>query len=123
MVDMSAIAGTVSALSGAMNIAQAMIGLRDTQMIQAKVIELQAKIIEANGNAFAAQDERAALLARIGDLEKEVTHLEAWGDEKQNYQLTDVGGGVLAYSLKPGMQSAEPPHLLCAHCYQHVRIR
>lgn len=119
MVDISAIAGTVAALKGAMDITKAMIGLRDAQAIQSKVIELNAQILEAQSSAFAANDERAALIASISELEKEVADLKAWGAEKENYQLTNVGDGVLAYTLKPTVQSTEPSHMLCAHCYQN----
>lgn len=52
MVDMSAIAGALSLLTAANDIAQAMIGLRDAAAFQSKLIELQAKIIEANNSAF-----------------------------------------------------------------------
>ena len=38
MVDVSAVAGTVSALKGAMGISKALIGLRDTQVVQSEVI-------------------------------------------------------------------------------------
>jgi hypothetical protein len=47
MVDVSAIAGAASALKGATDIAQALIGLRDAQAMQAKIMELNSKILEA----------------------------------------------------------------------------
>jgi hypothetical protein len=78
MVDISAIAGALSSLKAANDIAQAMIGLRDAAAFQSKLIEFQAKIIEANNSAFAVHDERSALLQKISDLEKRVAKLEAW---------------------------------------------
>lgn len=117
MVDVSAIAGTVSALKGAMDISKAMIGLRDAQAMQAKVIELNSAILEAQSSAFTANDERAALIARVGQLEKEVTDLKAWEAEKQNYELSSIGDGVFAYTLKGGVEGAGPPHKVCANCY------
>jgi hypothetical protein len=100
MVDISAIAGVMTALRGVTDISKAMIDLRDGAMIQAKVIELQGAILAAQSSAFAAQDERAALIARVSELEKEVASLKAWDAEKQNYELKDIGNGVLAYALK-----------------------
>jgi hypothetical protein len=82
MVDISAIAGALSSLKAANDIAQAMIGLRDASAFQSKLIEFQAKIIEANNSAFAAHDERSILVQRVGDLENQVTALEAWKEEK-----------------------------------------
>jgi hypothetical protein len=117
MVDISAIAGTVSALKGAMDISKAMIDLRDGQAMQGKVIELNSKILEAQSSAFAANDERTALIARVGELEKELAHLKAWDADKQRYELKSVARGTVAYMLKPPERGSEPPHWLCATCY------
>jgi hypothetical protein len=54
MVDISAIAGTVSAIKGISDIAKAMVGLRDAAAIQAKVIELNSQILDAQTSAFTA---------------------------------------------------------------------
>jgi hypothetical protein len=122
MVDMSAIAGALAALKGANDIAQAMIGLRDAAAFQTKLIEFQAKIIEANNSAFAAQDERAALLQKIGDLEKEMAALKAERRKFDRYKLKDYGGGTYAYELKESEANGEPIHRVCAHCYQQGHI-
>jgi hypothetical protein len=119
MVDVSAITGAIAALKGANDIAQAMIGLRDAAAFQTKLIEFQAKIIEANNSAFAAQDERTAFLQKIAELEKEVASFKAWEAEKERYTLQDVGLGSLAYVVKESMRDTEPPHKICARCYQH----
>jgi Zn finger protein HypA/HybF involved in hydrogenase expression len=121
VVDISAIAGTVSALKGAIDISKAMIGLHDAQTVQAKIIELNSKILEAQTNAFAANEERATLVQRIGELEKEVAHLKAWETEKQRYQLTDIGDGTFAYAIKESMSGGEPPHYICATCYEQAK--
>lgn len=118
MVDVSAIAGTVSALKGAVDITKAMIGLHDAQAIQAKVIELNAKILDAQSSAFAANDERSALIERVGKLEAELARTKTWDTEKNRYQMRDFGGNTIAYELKREETRGEPPHRLCAACYQ-----
>jgi hypothetical protein len=118
MVDISAIAGALSSLKAANDIAQAMIGLRDAAAFQSKLIEFQAKIIEANNSAFAAHDERSALLQKISDLEQRVAKLEAWETEKQRYELQELPPGVFVRVLKPSMATGEPIHRLCAKCYE-----
>lgn len=122
MVEISAIAGALGSLKAASDIAQAMIGLRDTAAFQAKMIEFQAKIIEANNNAFAAQDERTALLKQISDLEAKVTRLEAERRELQRYELKDFGGNTFAYSLKESEANGEPIHRACPNCYKQGHI-
>jgi len=124
MVDMSAIAGALGALKAANDIAQAMVGLRDATAFQAKLIEFQAKIIEANNSAFAAQDERTALLRQISNLESEVTALKAERSRLQRYELKNFGGNTFAYQLKASEANGEPTHRACPNCYQkgHISI-
>jgi hypothetical protein len=119
--DMIAIAQALNAFKAAKDIAETMIGLRDTAAFQGKLIEFQSKIIDANNAAFAAQEERSSLLQTIRDLEKEVTDLKAWEGEKERYELTDISGGngSLAYVIKEELRSGAPLHCLCANCYQH----
>jgi hypothetical protein len=72
-----------------------------------KLIEFQSKIIDANNAAFAAQEERSALLERIYELEKQVADFEAWEREKEKYELKELNAGAPAYLPKPGMQDAK----------------
>lgn len=118
MVDISAIAGMMTALKGAKDIATAMKELRDGTLIQEKVIELNGKILDAQSSAFVANDERTSLIDQVRQLEKRVAELEVWETEKARYVLTNVGDGVLAYRLKAGVEGNETQHLLCAHCFQ-----
>jgi hypothetical protein len=121
-MDMSAIAGAVAALKGANDIAQAMIGLRDATAFQSKLIEFQAKIIEANNSAFAAQDERASLLQQINELEQDLVSLKAERRKFDRYQLKDFGSGSFAYELKASEANGEPIHRICASCVQQEQI-
>lgn len=118
MPDITAIAAALSSLKAAKDISQAMLGLRDAAAFQEKRLELQSKILDAQDAAFAAQQERVALLARVSDLENELADAKAWEAEKQRYELKSVQTGAFAYALKPEAQVTEPPHWLCATCYQ-----
>jgi hypothetical protein len=70
-----------------------------------------------NNSAFAAQEERSALLERVRELEKQVADLRVWEAEKQRYQLEQVWSGATAYVLKKEAQGSEPIHWLCTNCY------
>lgn len=96
-----------------------MIGLRDTQMIQAKVIELQSLILDAQSNAFAAQEERAALIDEARALKEEVARLKHWDAGKDNYRLTKLAIGAFAYTPRPNIEGGDPPHWLCVKCYDN----
>jgi hypothetical protein len=119
MVDVSAFASAIASLKTAGDIAKAMIGLHDAQAVKAKIIELQTEILSAQQSALSAQSDQFALLERMGQLEKQIAQLEAWEVETQRYQLSDVGMGRLAYTLKPETAGFEPPHSICAACFQH----
>jgi hypothetical protein len=93
VVDMTAIAGLVSSLKAATDISKAMIGLRDTALIQGKVIELQGIILSARQSALSAQSDQFTLLERVRDLEKKLADLGAWGAEKTRYELKEVCAG------------------------------
>lgn len=85
--------------------------LNDATIRNAVSIELQEKIL-------AAQQQQAALIQRVGELEKEMASFEAWQAEKKRYHLTDFGEGTFAYLLKSEMGNGEPSHRLCATCYE-----
>jgi hypothetical protein len=120
MVDISTISAALTSFNSLKNIAQAMIGLHDTQALQAKILEFNGASIDAQTNILSVNEERATLIEHVRDLEKQVADLEAWETEKQRYELTDItNGGSFAYVLKPNAQGSEPSHQICANCYQH----
>ena len=92
--------------------AKALKDMNDAVVRNGAVIELQEKIL-------AAREAQTALLERIGTLEKEVADLKAWDTDKQRYKLTDLGTSLPAYALKEAMENGEPPHYLCAQCYNN----
>lgn len=118
MVGISEIAGLLSSVKSAKDIAEAMIGLRDAQAIQAKALEFQSRIFDAMSSAIKVQEERATLLQSVEALKKEIAGLKAWEAQKQRYELKSVGVGALAYSLKKDAGGSEPPHWICPKCYE-----
>ena len=123
MVDIAAISGMFSSIKAAKDIAESMIGLANAEATRGKVLEIQGKMLDAQNFAFAAQEERSALVERVCTLEKEVADLKAWGAEKETYELKTIDGGAFAYVKKKTVQTTEPPHWLCAACYQENQKR
>ena len=106
-------------LKSAGETAKGLIDIRDTVKFGNAVIELQAQILAAQQGAFTAQARESALAEEVRDLKARMAELETWDAEKQKYQLEQVHSGALAYVLKPEADTGEPPHWLCAACYQH----
>jgi hypothetical protein len=115
----SEIAAAITSLKAAGEIAKAMLDLRDATAFQTQAFELNRQILAAQESAIAANTAQTALIEKIGTLEKEITDLKAWDREKERYQMTDVGNGVIAFTRKPDAQGSEPFHMLCANCYEH----
>jgi hypothetical protein len=112
------ISAAISSLNATLNIAKAMIGLRDAEAFRAKSIEMQQTIMDALDNGIAAREAYTKQLDRVGALEAEVANLKAWDAEKQRYELKGIGGqGALAYVLKPAARGSETPHWLCPNCF------
>jgi uncharacterized coiled-coil protein SlyX len=118
MPDLTAIAEALTALKAAGDIAKAMIGLRDAQTFQPKLIELNSALIEAQTKIFAVNEERAALVERVRDLEQKLVSMEAWETEKKRYELKEISPGVFAYASKESVSGSEPAHCICTACYE-----
>jgi hypothetical protein len=118
MPDLSAISDALTSFKALKDIALAMVGLRDAKAFDAKLIEFNSALIDAQTSVFAVNQERTALVERIGALEAKVTELENWETEKQRYELKEVAPRNFAYVLKPQTQGSEPSHWICPGCYQ-----
>ena len=92
--------------------------IHDANVMQTKTFELTREIMAAQSYAMEAAAAQTALLARVRELEEEISKLETWSTEKARYQLREVNTGVFAYVPKQGMEQGEPFHMLCANCYE-----
>lgn len=102
----------IGAFKTIFDIAKSIKDIDDTVKRNAAVAELGEQII-------AAQTRYAEAIEENRLLEEKLTRLETWNTEKQNYELKTVAAGAFAYMPKPSMQASEPPHWLCAACYQN----
>jgi hypothetical protein len=101
----------LSAFKAMFDLAKGLKDINDATIRNTVVIELQEQILTAQ----AAQSD---LIERVRDLEKEVADLKAWEGEKEKYELKPLGHrGGTAYTLRPEKQGTEPPHWICAQCY------
>jgi hypothetical protein len=91
-------------------------GLANYNEIVAAVSQVNAKLMQANTVALAAQEKQAVLSAKMAELEKELVRFKNWESEAERYRLHALAPGIFAYALKPGMENGEPPHYLCANC-------
>jgi hypothetical protein len=83
----------------------------------AAISEINAKLMDAQVAALSSQEKQSALAKRICELEQKIVELENWNHESERYQLTSLASDILVYTVKPGKENGEPPHKLCARCY------
>jgi hypothetical protein len=100
----------ITAFKAMMDITKGIKDIDDRTRRNEAVIELQEKIL-------GAQAAQSTLVDHVSELEKELATLKAWDADKKRYKLTALQPGVVAYSLKEGMEDGEPVHQLCASCF------
>lgn len=119
---MSGIVGftsAVSAFKALKDMAESLLSVRDAKAFEARKAEFQKGLMDAQASVFEVNQERTALIKRVGDLEKQIADMEAWETEKQRYELKQISDlGTFAYVLKEGAPGGEPIHQICAACYQ-----
>ena len=118
MVDMGSIAAALGGLKTAGEIAKSLLQLKSETERQAKVIELQSVILAAQSSAIAAQSDQYAMLEEMRRLREENNQVKAWEKQKDRYQMVTPFTGVTVYALKKSVSDGEPPHYICANCYQ-----
>jgi hypothetical protein len=110
----------VTGLSGVKTALDILKGLKKSNAsasILTEIADLQSALIEVQQGLMAANQTHTADIDRIRELEEEVIQLKAWDGEKDRYELKNVGHGAMVYALKPDKSTGEPPHWLCANCY------
>jgi hypothetical protein len=117
-MDLGQITAAVSSLKIAGEIAKGLIDLKTGAEVQAKAIELNQKIIDAQHQIFAANATQTTLVERIRELEKEIAAMKAWDAEKQRYQMASPFTGATVFAVKKAMSNGEPAHYLCANCFK-----
>jgi hypothetical protein len=108
-------------LKPAIDLAQSVLNLVGAGKGRDDALKLYGQVVAAHQNALAASAAQEVLLKEKRDLEEQLRRVKDWDAEKQRYQLSNVGQGCMAYSLKAGMENGEPPHSICARCYQEAR--
>ena len=107
----------LESLKAATDLVKSMNAVATQATINEVKLTLQQHIFDAREALSAAQEAQTATLKRIGELEQEIASFKNWEAEKQRYQLETLPPGIHVYGLKRGMEQGEPPHKICATCY------
>lgn len=116
---MNEITVALSGLKAAFDLTKGLVGVRDQAVFQARLIELQQAILDAQASTTAARAEQDRLQEESRVLRRKIGELEAWGVDAARYSLRAVGQGVTVYSLNDGEEG--PAHFLCPSCFSSKR--
>jgi hypothetical protein len=61
------------------------------------------------------------MIHEISRLKEELARVKAWDETKKRYQLISPTPGSFVYALKEESKGTEPPHWICATCYEDGR--
>ena len=105
----------LSAFNSMFSIAKSLKDMNDAVVRNAAIANLWEQILSA-------QSRYSEAVERIHELEKKLTKFETWEAEKKRYALRDISNrGELAYVVKAAELRGEPPHAICARCYQEEK--
>lgn len=108
----------VNSLKALSDIGKGLMSLHTMAEVQGKAIELNQIIFDAQQALFSAQAAQSALVNEVRDLKGQIAAMENWNAEKERYQMVSPFKGGMAYAVKKAMSNGEPPHYLCANCFQ-----
>jgi hypothetical protein len=121
-MDLTIIQGTLGGLKTAFDIAKGIADLKSMTDVQGKVIELQQAILAAQSSAMAANAQQYAAADELRALRDELERAKGWQTERQRYRLFQFAPGRVAFALRKSQaQESEPPHYLCANCFEQGR--
>lgn len=121
-MDITSFQAAAASLKAAADISRALLQMKVSAEVQAKVIELQSALLEAQNSALAATAAQFTLIERVETLEQQLKQRESWTDVRRMYRLVNPWrGAAQAYALKRDAADGEQPHLLCANCFQNAR--
>ena len=94
-------------------------GMDDKVKLNEAIFGIQESLMSAQQMALENQQGMTALIEAKGALEKEIATLRAFEAEKARYAMHQTEAGGITYLVKEDARNGEPPHHICANCYQN----
>lgn len=112
------IQGAISGLRTAAEITRALLGMKVTAEVQAKIIELQTALLDAQQGALAATASQYELTEKVRELDAKLRERVNWGAQSKRYALVNPWTGLSqVYALRREQADGEPAHFCCTHCF------
>lgn len=118
-MDLPALLAAAGGLKTAGELVTGIVKAKNQSDVTAKAIELQSVIIGLQSSIFDTRDALSSLQEENRQLKESAMRREHFGSDMARYALTPIRPGSVAYALKQSMSNGEPPHYICANCYQN----
>jgi hypothetical protein len=102
----------------AIDIAKSLVTLKGEEAVRSRVFDLTQSLMELQQQLMTAQLEQMELVKRVGELESNLSRVNARTDVESKYQRHAFETGYFAYKLKPEFQGTDPEHYLCSNCFE-----
>ena len=86
--------------------------------IELSQADVREKLLTLNEEILEMREMVLALKSENVDLKDRLLKADNFEREKERYQLHKLETGSLVYVLREPFQDAEPPHYLCANCFE-----
>jgi len=91
----------------------------DATKRQAQLLEFQQALIGLSSKIATVQQENATLRNQKDDAEAELKRMKDWEHQKSRYKLVAPFPGCMVYALQKAVSGGEPPHYICAACFEN----
>lgn len=118
-MDLPALLAAAGGLKTAGELVAGIVKAKNQSDVTAKAIELQSVIIGLQSAIFDTRDVLSSLQEENRQLKESAMRREHFSSDMTRYALTPIRPGSVAYALKQSMSNGEPPHYVCANCYQN----
>ena len=116
-----AIVEITAALAGiktAKDLAKGIISLDSDIAIKQKSQELLGIILDLQGTISEIRESLDSIRQENMHLKQELSQINQWKQEKENYSLHELAPSVFVYRYQPIAETtSQPEHMLCASCY------
>jgi hypothetical protein len=107
-----------TSLRSAGQVAKGLMSPKTTSEVQAKAIELNGLILDAQSDLLAALAAQASLVEEVRELKEQIARTRGWETHTQRHQLAIPCARCVLYALKKAMSDGQPPNYLCTNCYE-----
>ena len=113
--------GLIEAIGFSITVAKGLKSIDDKVKLNEAIYGIQESLLSAQQMALDNRQVMSELVEAKREIENEIATLREFETEKSRYQMHQTKAGGITYFVKEDAQNGEPPHHICANCYQQSK--